>query len=97
MEEHVPSMRLISPHMSRLVASSSDAPGAPLGASAELWDVCHLNPRSEMQLVPKFSSSWPMPRWQGPWFGWDYPHTVSEVTEAGHEPWHRVSGIRGLS
>lgn len=29
------------------------------------------------------------------WLG--LSHTVSEATEAGGEPWHRVTGLRGLS
>lgn len=77
---HVPSTSLISPHMSCLVASSSDAIGASLGVSAELWDTCHLDCRSRMQLLPKLSSSWSIPCWQGAWFGWGSPHIVSEVT-----------------
>lgn len=87
-------MRLISPHTFYLVASSSDTLES---LSSQLWDMLNYKSRSGMQLVPKLSSSWPMPCWQGAWFGWGYPQTVSEVTKAGHEPWHRVSGIRGLS
>lgn len=80
-----------------LVASSSDTIGSSLRASAELRDMHNYKFRSGMQLVPKLSSSWPMPCWQGAWFGWGYPQTVSEVTKAGHEPWHSMYGIRGLS